>query len=217
MIVEGSDLTVRRAVVGDLERVAEFMHGDPGPETAGIIGDRDLAAAFGKGLVELEGIPNAAKPTIVAQLGDLVVGVLQYTIGTSDAGVTLARARLALRVAGPTRLVHSLPRLRARQRVDLPSPPGAFFVAELHVDAALRNRGIGGHLLDVADREATKRGLQRLALTTYATNLARHLYERHGYSVTRRRYDRRYERYTGTPGRVLMEKTLPDTTPDFLD
>jgi ribosomal protein S18 acetylase RimI-like enzyme len=87
-------------------------------------------------------------------------------------------------------------------------PPDAFYIAELHVDPTRRSEGIGARLLAWADDEATRLGRTRLALNTYSTNRARHLYDRAGYSVTRERTDPRYERYTGIPGRVLMEKRL---------
>jgi GNAT superfamily N-acetyltransferase len=203
-----SDAIIRPATARDVERIAEIMHGDPGPELLAIVGDRSLARAFGKGLVVLEHIPNAARPTVVAESDGGVIGVLQYTIGTSDAGVTMERVRLALRVAGPVRLVRAIPRLRARQRIELMPPSDAFYVAELHVDPARRSEGVGARLLSWADEEAARLGRPRLALTTYSTNRARHLYERAGYVVTRDRTDPAYERYTGIPGRVLMEKQL---------
>jgi GNAT superfamily N-acetyltransferase len=202
-----SVVTIRPAGAMDVVRIAEIIHGEPSPETVGLVGDRRLASAFGEGLVELDHIPNSAKPTVVAEIDGRVVGVLQYTIG-EGVNVTLAHLRLALRVTGLARLVWSLPRLLARRRVDLPPPSGVFYVAELHVDPALRGQGIGGRLLDWADDEARRIGHRRLALTTYATNEARRLYERHGYRVTKNRDDATYEKYTGTPGRILMEKEL---------
>jgi hypothetical protein len=92
----------------DVVRVAEIIHGEPSPETVGLIGDRRLASAFGKGLVELDHIPNSARPTVVAEIDGRVVGVLEYTIGEAM-NVTLAHLRLALRVAGLARLVACAP------------------------------------------------------------------------------------------------------------
>jgi ribosomal protein S18 acetylase RimI-like enzyme len=208
-----TDVIIRPAATGDVERIAEIMHGEPGPELVGIVGDSERARRFGRGLVLLERIPNVARPMVVAESGGAVVGVLQYTLGTPTTGANVERVRLALRVAGPVRLARALPRLRARQRVDLMPPPDAFYIAELHVDPARRSEGIGARLLAWADDEAARLGRARLALNTYSTNRARHLYDRAGYTVTGERTDPRYEQYTGIPGRVLMEKQLGITHP----
>jgi GNAT superfamily N-acetyltransferase len=44
----------------DVVRIAQIIHGEPSPETVGLVGDRRLASAFGEGLVELDHIPNLA-------------------------------------------------------------------------------------------------------------------------------------------------------------
>lgn len=202
------DVIIRPAAARDVERIAEIMHGEPMPELLALVGDPERASKFGKGLVMLERIPNAARPTVVAERDGAVVGVLQYTLGPSDQGVTMEGVRLALKVAGPVRFARGLPRLRARQRVELVPPPEAFYVAELHVDPARRSEGVGARLLAWADDEAARLGRTSMALTTHSSNRARHLYERAGYVVTGERTDPGYERYTGIPGRVLMEKRL---------
>jgi ribosomal protein S18 acetylase RimI-like enzyme len=206
---ELAEISIRSAVAKDVERIAEIMHGEPGPELVGVVGNRERASAFGRGLVRLERIPNAARPAVVAERDDLVVGVLQYTLSRSHSAVDLQRVLLALRVGGPIRTLRSLPRVRARGRVDLSPPPGAFYIAELHVDPASRGSGVGEQLLDWADERARGLGIGHMALVTHSTNRARHLYERKGYVVTASRFDERYERYTGVPGRLLMEKHLP--------
>jgi ribosomal protein S18 acetylase RimI-like enzyme len=204
-----SEVVIRPAGERDVERIAEIMHGVPGPELVALMGgDRERAAAFGKGLVMLDLIPNKARTVVVAECAGAVVGVLQYMLDTSDAGVNLKRASLALRVAGPIRLMRAIPRIRARQRVELVARPGAFYVAEIHVEPSWRGQGIGARLLDWAEQEAMRQRRTHMALTTYSTNRARHLYERAGYTVTRERTDSAYERYTGIRGRVLMEKQL---------
>jgi ribosomal protein S18 acetylase RimI-like enzyme len=206
---EVGEISIRAAVAKDVDRIAEIMHGEPGPELVGIVGDRERASAFGRGLVRLERIPNASRPAVVAERDDLVVGVLQYALGRSHSPVDLQTVLLAVRVGGLIRTLQSLPRVRARGRVDLSPPPGAFYIAELHVDPTSRSSGIGGTLLDWADERARGLGIEHMALVTYSTNRARHLYERKGYVVTASRFDERYERYTGIPGRLLMEKHLP--------
>ena len=47
-----------------------------------------------------------------------------------------------------------------------------------------------------------------MSLTTAVENPARRLYERNGYRVTAERRDLRYERMSGSVGRVLMVKEL---------
>jgi ribosomal protein S18 acetylase RimI-like enzyme len=205
---QAGDLAIREADGRDLARVAAVMHDSPGPELLALIGDAATASAFGKGLVELAGVTNPARPTIVAERDDVIVGVLQYSVdGSSETNVGDV-VRLGLRVAGPVRFLRALPRVRARQRVDLEAPPGSFYIAELQVAPECRGEGVGGRLLDWAEEEARRRGLRRVALVTHSTNRARHLYDRKGYVVTQTRTDQRYERYTGIPGRVLMEKTV---------
>ena len=188
----------------------EIFAGQPSPEVVALVGDVRLAGELNRGLLELEGLPNPRKPTVVATVGGRVEGFLQYSVYREGMSVSLAHVRLALRIAGPLRLLRSIPRLQARQRVDLEHPADTLYVAELHVDPARRGEGIGGRLLDWADARARTLGFRKLSLTTYSTNLARHLYERHGYVVVARRDDPGYERFTGTPGRLLMVKDLTD-------
>jgi len=200
--------SIRPAVAADVGRIGTIMNDPPGPEMLAMVGDRAIATAFANGLLELEGIPNPERPTMVAEIDGRVVGFLQYTLGASPMKIGLAQIRVALCVAGPIRLVRSIPKQRARQRVDVPAPPDAFYIAEFHVDPALRGQGIGSRLLDWADGEGRRAGRLHLALNTHSTNRARALYERHGFKVTKTREDPEYERYAGIPGRVLMEKWL---------
>ena len=143
---------------------------------------------------------------LVACRGGEVVGMLQYWWPATTAGVGLADAKLALQVLGPIRIFGLLPKLRARGRVDHPIPPGAFYIAELHVDPSLRGGGIGSALLDVVLAEARRVGAQQIVLTTTITNPARRLYERKGFVVEDTRTDAAYERFAGVPGRVFMTR-----------
>jgi ribosomal protein S18 acetylase RimI-like enzyme len=201
------NVTIRPATKADVARIAEIMHGEPRDEALGLIGDADLARKFGIGLVELDNIPNPAKPTVVALDERRVVGVLQYTRGESFS-TTPAHVRLALRVFGPIGVVRRIPRLRARSRVETPVPPDSFFIAEVHVDPKCRGRGIGGALMDWAEAEAKRLGATQMSLSTHTANPARRLYERKGFRVTRTATNPRYEKYTGIRGRVLMEKSI---------
>ena len=201
-------LSIREAGASDVERIAEIIHGEPGDESVALTGSVDRARRFGYGLVQLDAIPNATRPTVVAESGERVVGVLQYTRGQSGTPITLGHVRLAVSVMGPIGVFRLLPRLRARTKVDMPIPLDSFYIAELHVDPKLRGQGIGGELLDWAEQEARRLGDPRMTLTTTATNPARHLYERKGFAVTTSATNPSYERFTGIPGRVLMEKHI---------
>jgi ribosomal protein S18 acetylase RimI-like enzyme len=132
--------------------------------------------------------------------------VLQTTT-SGDFPVTPALVLLAIRTAG-LGVFAALPRLMARRRVDISPPEGAYHIAELHTHPALRNRGIGGALLDYAEREARWAEQRLMSLNTTTINPARRLYERHGFRVTETRTDPIYERITGIAGRHLMVKEL---------
>ena len=47
-----------------------------------------------------------------------------------------------------------------------------------------------------------------MTLTTDITNPAQHLYERHGFRIAETKRDAEYERWSQSPGRVLMVKEL---------
>jgi len=47
-----------------------------------------------------------------------------------------------------------------------------------------------------------------MCIETGITNPARRLYERHGYVVVATKTDPRYERLTGSPGRIQMTKMV---------
>jgi ribosomal protein S18 acetylase RimI-like enzyme len=200
-------ILVRPATADDGGRIGEIFARPPTREAIALVGDPARATALCEGLIALDHIPNDDKPTVVADFGGRVDGFLQYTRG-GGTRITYEQVKLALRVAGPLRLLRALPRVRARQRVDIPHPPDSLYVAELHVDEARRGYGIGARLLEWADGEARRLHYERVTLTPYVTNRAVHLYERQGYTVIDRRDDAAYERYTGAPGRILMEKRL---------
>jgi ribosomal protein S18 acetylase RimI-like enzyme len=202
--------TIRPATAADVDRIGDIMYDPPTGELLGIVGDPGRAERFGRGMLALQHLPNPGKPTFVAEIDGRVAGFLQCTSGSGSTGArgTWREWLLAVRVAGPIGVARAIPRLRARIRVDIPTPAGAFYIAELHIDPDLRGQGIGGALLDFADREACNSGIRHLALHTHTTNRARNLYERHGYRVTQVREDPGYERYTGISGRILMEKWL---------
>jgi len=71
----------------------------------------------------------------------------------------------------------------------------------VHPDA--QGRGLGGALLDFAEREATRRGLTRMALVTHEVMTENQaIYAHLGYTEVDRRAEDGYRR-------IHMEKTLP--------
>lgn len=201
------DLTIRKARAEELDRIAEIIVGDPGQEAIAIAGCVEAAREFGMGWVRLPDSPQGWQRTTVAELDGEVVGIIQAGPPVDSFQVTPRVAWLALRILGVS-LVTALPRLRARQRVQVDAPEGSYYIAELDVDPAHRNRGIGGALLDYAEAEARRLDHARMALSTTTSNPARHLYERHGFHVEHTATDPSYKRYTGIDGRHLMVKEL---------
>ncbi|MEX2157845.1 MAG: GNAT family N-acetyltransferase [Dehalococcoidia bacterium] len=200
-------LVVRRARESDLDRIVELVAGDPGQEAVAIAGCVEAARSFGIALAHIPHSPRGWQHSTVAELDGRVVGVAQ-TLPTDDAyKVTPRLLLLALRVFG-VGIVSVLGRYRARLRVDIAAPKDSYHIEELDVDPALRNRGIGGALLDYVEEEARQRAASQMSLNTTVVNPAQHLYERHGFRIVETRTDRTYERYTGIPGRVLMVKEL---------
>jgi len=204
--VEG--LTIRDATPGDTNRIAELLGGDPGAEAIGLAGSAEKAIAFETGMVRLPNSPQGWRQTVVAERDGKVVGIMQAGGDQQDLRVTPAIIRLALHTFGPLGLIGLLPRLRARRRVQTRRPPGAYHIAEIDVDPALRNGGIGGALLEYAEAQAREDGYSQMSLSTNTANPARRLYERHGFRVLETKTHPAYERLTGIEGRHLMVKDL---------
>lgn len=201
-------LTFRRATAADTDRIAEIIYGNPPHDVAGILLDERRAKRIGIEIVRLPNSPQGWQRTVLAELDGEPLGVLQASTEPVEIKVTLALALAALRVYGPLDAVRLLPRLRALRRVYMNTPQGAYIVSELHVDAQRRNLGIGGALLDYAEREAREKGCRLMSLVTHTANAARRLYERHGFRVVETQTDVEYERYSGIEGRIRMVKGL---------
>lgn len=201
------ELSIRKAVAADLERIAELVGGDPGQEAVALAGCVEAARAFGIALVHLPGSPQGWERSTVAELDGRVAGVAQTSQGMESFPVTPRLVLVALRTFG-VGIVSVLGRARARQRVDIPHPKESHHIEELDVDPSYRGRGIGGALLDEVEAQARNAGLRMMSLNTTTVNPARRLYERHGFRIAETRTDPAYERYTGIAGRYLMVKEL---------
>jgi len=211
--VSDAEAVAVRAATGDLREAAcRLIFDPPGPELAAIAGSAERAQAFGEGLVALGIVPGPGSQVFAAFASQRPVGVLVVEATGGEGASTRVGLAAALPLALRVFPLAWLPRLafRAwlRSRLDFPLPAGALHVVELHVAPEWRSRGIGGRLLEHAETLARERGAVGLVLSTMATNPARRLYERHGYRVTAERRVRGYRAITGSPGRVLMEKTL---------
>lgn len=200
-------LVFRSATPADTERIATIINDPPGQEAVAIAGCVEAAREFGKALVRLPDSPQGWQRTIVVELDGQVVAVIQAGPPENDFSVTPRLAWLALRILGVS-IITALPRLRARQRVQVEPPAGSYYIAELHVDPSYRNRGIGSATLDYATEQARTAGYRQMSLSTTTVNPARRLYERHGFRVAGSRTDPAYERCTGIAGRHLMVKEL---------
>lgn len=154
--------------------------------------------------------PDALARTAVAVDGE-VVGLLQTGAEAGDA-ITFDLALGVIRIFG-FGLPAFLRRNAVRTRVAIAPPAHAFHIAELHVAAHCRNRGIGARLLEEAERAAHAAGAQTMSLTTATNNPARRLYERFGFEVVETRTDHAYEAMTGVSGRVLMTQSIAPITP----
>jgi ribosomal protein S18 acetylase RimI-like enzyme len=204
----GDDVVLRPATAADLGAISRVMNHPPEPPSATLLGSR-RASRVGDLLVSA-GVSISLPHTTVAVLGGRVVGVMdcgsQYGVRASAASFIRLLPRM-LFVLGPA-VPRALYGMVLRQRLQFDPVAGAFAIAELYVDEVLRNRGIGGVLLRHGEELARRVGTPRMCLETGVTNPARRLYERNGYRVVATKTDTRYERMTGSPGRVLMTKEL---------
>ena len=161
-------------------------------------------------MVRIPGSDLGWRSTTVAELGGQIAGILQQASqgSSGDTPISALLVWHTLRIVGPVGAIRMLPRLRARGRLTMKRPENSYHISELHVDAALRGRGIGGALLVYAKAEARRQGRAAMSLVTTTVNPARRLYERHGFKVVETRTDEGYERYTGIEGRHLMVNEL---------
>jgi ribosomal protein S18 acetylase RimI-like enzyme len=202
-------LRFRIATEWDIDRVAEIIHGSPGPEAVALVGGEERARRFGFAITRLQAKGRGWRRTILAEVGGRPVAVLQWRLG-SEPALTLScqLAWATISALGPFGAASAWRRNQVRQRVN-PSPPAsAFHVEELHVLPSFRDRGIGGSLLGHAEEVALSEGFRQISLITNSENRAQRLYRRAGFEEVDRREDPAYKRLTGIAGRILMAKCL---------
>jgi ribosomal protein S18 acetylase RimI-like enzyme len=181
--------------------LAALMFVEPLQEIIGLSGDARGAERLSAALFRhaLEADPRSI---ITVSHDDQLAGFAQMSaVGDVESFTVLAKA--ALRAFGLIGAVRAAWRNTARAKVDLSPPPNALHLVELQVHPAFRNQGLGAALLDEVLARAAHRE-KAVSLTTGIDNPARHLYERRGFQVVAERRNERYQRLTGSPGRVLM-------------
>jgi len=201
------ELEIRAATRADIGVISRIMNYPPEPPMAAMLG-ASRAGRLGDIFVRA-GISLKLHHSVVAVLNGAVAGVMECGGRTGPATNASSYLRLLPRVLpalGPVtpRAVYGF---WLRRRLQFDPVPDAFAIGELYVDEAMRNRGIGGRLLEHADGIA-RGNWSRMCIETGVTNPARRLYERHGFKVIETKTDAAYERLTGSPGRILMTKGI---------
>jgi ribosomal protein S18 acetylase RimI-like enzyme len=204
-------LTIRMATEADRDRIAAIIDDPPSAQAVAIAGDERRARAAGRLYVRHD-LSIQLVHTVVAEIDGEVVGIMDASMARTDPSPspvqTLRLLIPALRAVGPDGLWRFLRSRPAWGRVSFEPPADDYFIMELDVAVAYRNRGIGAALLRHAEAEARRLGCARMSLTTNITNPAQHLYERSGFRIVDTKRDAAYERWGGSPGRVLMARAL---------
>jgi ribosomal protein S18 acetylase RimI-like enzyme len=204
-------LTFRPARSKEIDVLSDIVNDPPSQSALNIAGSRERAVAGGR-ILSRYGISLQIQHTTVAVVDGEPVGLMDAAAGRRDPDVGLALVlRLLLPVVrtvgvgGLWRLLRSRP---AFARTSFDPPQGAYYIAELDVLQRFRNRGIGAALLREGEARARAAGCVAMALSTDITNPAQHLYERFGFRVVETKRDAAYERWSGSPGRLMMVKEL---------
>lgn len=208
-------ITIRLATEADVDRILEIVNAVPGVEAVALLGSDDLALRYDDGLFRLDPITSGYRTTVLAQDGDRIVGVLRYQFGEEAPHHSRVDVlRLLLKLLGPIRLARRLPGIYSRTKVDVPIPADSLHIATLQVEPAARGQHVGRQLVEWAEAEAVRLGAGRMSIVTAPTNEgALKFYERLGFHATKTVTDPSYEKHTGIPGRVYIEKVLQTRTP----
>jgi ribosomal protein S18 acetylase RimI-like enzyme len=204
----GQQVQLRPARPEDIDDIARIINDPPEPPLAAMFGQK-RATRFGTLMVKSGAYPSLPHTT-VAVLDGRVVGVLSCGGGTGVGPSIREFLRVLPRLAmilGPA-IPRAIYGFWLRGRLSFVRDRDAFEVTELYVDATMRNRGIGGSLLERAEVLARAARAPRMSIETGVTNPARRLYERHGYRAVEEKTSVAYERLTDSPGRVMMMKEL---------
>src|SRR6266487_3245608 len=206
-VASAGAITIRRASEADLPRMAEILYDDPPTEMKAVVVDLAKARRIGALLLRYR-LEADVERTQLALIDGEPAGLLETMRPADRSHISpLTIAALLARgmvIVGPQRFLRFLQYQSARAGVEVERAPGSYYIAELDVHPAHRNRGIGAALLRHAERQARDEGFAQMSLATSLINPAQRLYVREGYRIIETRRDARYERITGIPGRVLM-------------
>jgi ribosomal protein S18 acetylase RimI-like enzyme len=191
---------------GEAGALAALMLVDPSREMRALAGNMEHAADFQAALLE-HSLAIDPDHVIVALLDNRIVGFAEVSTG-GDVPPLPVVARAALHAFGVGDTLRAAWRNLARLKVDFRTPEGALHLVELQVHPECRNQGVGAALLGHVVERAQAQGRAVVSLTTAIDNPARRLYERSGFRVVEEKRNPRYERLTGSPGRVLLTVTV---------
>jgi len=204
-----ADLTFRYATSADIDRVLEIVNAVPGEEAVALMGSPELALKYDEGLIRLDPIPNASRITVLAEIDDHVVGVVQYQFGDAPHHSRVDVLRLLLQVLGPVKMVRRFPAIWSRTTVDIETPTDSLHLTNVSVEEAARGQDVGTKMLVWAEDEARRLGARMMSITAIPTNAgAIRLYERFGFRITKTVTSASYEKHTKIPGRIFLEKDL---------
>jgi ribosomal protein S18 acetylase RimI-like enzyme len=203
---EPSRLTARTGGIDDLDALVRIMFLAPSREAVAMAGSAKAAERFSSILFR-NSLAQGTSQFLVAEDASGPLGFAELSRGADIPPFTIM-ARAAVQAMGLVGAIRAAGRSRSRLRVDVAAPEGGVHLVELQVSPEHRNRGIGAFLLECADEYAASERAPHISLTTASDNPARRLYERSGFRVEAEKTDARYERITGSPGRVLMVKPI---------
>lgn len=186
--------------------LASLMFIAPSREAIAMTGSAAAAERLVASLLR-RAIAEGTTVVIVAQTASEPVAFAEVSNGAVVPSFPVV-ARAGIHAMGLVGALGAAWRSVARSRVELQAPAGGVHLVELQVSPEHRNRGVGAFLLGEVDDYAIEQRAGHISLTTATDNPARTLYERSGYRIVDQSTNARYERITGSTGRVLMVKPV---------
>lgn len=204
-------VTFRPARIDEVDRLSDIVNDPPSAGSLKIAGSVDKAIRGGR-VLSRRGLTIQVEHATVAELAGDVIGVMDANSSRTESDVSptlilrlLVPVISVVGVGGLWRLIRSR---AAWSRVSFAQLPSSFYIAELDIDQIYRNRGIGAAFLKLAEERARSEGCDTMSLVTGIENPAQHLYERVGFRIVETKRDVEYERWSDSPGRVMMLKEL---------